>query len=393
MVVDVIRHSDHRPGALKAPAAGEASRRALGPALVLWALVALAAGLAARISPRPDLATFIWAAGILPVLVALLVEIVTSLRQREVGLDIVAFLSMAGALILGQTLAGNVVALMYAGGQLLEAFAAGRARREMTALIARTPKSAMRYGRDGLAEVPVDELGPGDRLLVRTGDTLPVDGTVFQGSALLDQSALTGESLPVRHHAGAAVQSGAVNAGDPFDLVATHSAADSTYAGIVRLIEEAARAKAPMVRLADRYAIWFLLVTVVIAGAAWAATGDPVRALAVLVVATPCPLILAVPVAVISGVSLAARHGLLLKGGGVLEGLAQIRTMVLDKTGTLTAGHASLTAIHPAHGFTGDEVLTLAASLDQASNHILADALVAAARQRRLVLQAPASRA
>lgn len=349
----------------------------------------LLAGLAAQFLQRSDLAAIIWGVGVVPVLIALVVQIVNSLRHREVGLDTVALLSMSGALLLGETLAGNVVALMYAGGQLLESFAASRARREMSALLARTPKSSIRYGAGGLEEVVVEAIVPGDRLLVRTGDTLPVDGSVVGSTALLDQSALTGESLPVRHATGTAVASGSVNVGDAFDLAATHSSDESTYAGIVRLVEAAEKAKAPMVRLADRYAQWFLLVAIVASGGAWLATGDPVRALAVLVVATPCPLILAVPVAIISGVSLAARHGLLVKGGGVLEGLSRIRTVVIDKTGTLTAGRASLIAVHPANGFSEDEVLGLAASLDQASNHTIADALVAAARQRGIALHPP----
>jgi len=237
--------------------------------------------------------------------------------------------------------------------------------------------------------VPTEALEPGDRVLVRNGDVVPVDGTLASPTALLDRSALTGESLPLRHEAGAAVLSGSVNAADPFDVVATRRAADSTYAGIVRLVEAAQRSKAPMVRLADRYAIWFLFVTVVVAGGAWLATGDPVRALAVLVVATPCPLILAVPVAIVSGVSLSARHGVLLKGGGVLEKLAGIRGLVIDKTGTLTAGQARLVGTHPLNGFKADELLYLAASLDQASNHIIAEALVAAARARNLALTTP----
>jgi heavy metal translocating P-type ATPase len=358
-------------------------------ALAAWSLAALLAGLAAWLFFRSGLETAIWATGIVPVLLALIFQIAESLRRREIGLDVVALLSMGGALLLGETLAGNVVALMYSGGQLLETFAAGRARREMTALLARTPKSAMRYGPSGLEEAAVATLAPGDRILVRNGDTLPVDGTVASATALLDQSALTGESLPVRHAGGTLVLSGSVNAGDAFDLVATRTAAESAYAGIVRLVEEAGRAKAPMVRLADRYAVWFLLVTVFIAGGAWLATGDPVRALAVLVVATPCPLILAVPVAIVSGVSLTARHGLLVKGGGVLEGLSRVRTMVIDKTGTLTAGRASLISTHPQNGFSTDDVLLFAASLDQASNHSIAEALTAAARQRNLPLASP----
>jgi heavy metal translocating P-type ATPase len=366
-----------------------AFRRARAWGLALWPAAMLAAGLAAAWLQRPQIAAIVWAAGVVPVLAALAVEIVGSLRQREVGLDIVAFLSMSGALLLAETLAGNVVALMYAGGQFLESFAAARARREMIALLARAPKTAMKYAAGGLEEVETGALRPGDRVLVRNGDVVPVDGDVVDGVAVLDQSALTGESLPVRHARGGGVLSGSVNAGDAFDLTATHTAAESAYAGIVRLVEAAERTRAPMVRIADRYAIWFLLVTVAVAGAAWLGTGDPVRALAVLVVATPCPLILAVPVAIVSGVSLAARHGVLVKGGGALEKLANVRTVVIDKTGTLTAGRASLVGIRPLNGFSPDELLGLAASLDQASNHVIAEAVVTAARARGLELRTP----
>ena len=366
-----------------------AIRQMYARALALWPALLLAIGLVTWWVGRSDVATWIWAAAVAPVVAALAYQIVYSLRRGEVGLDIVALLSMGGALALGETLAGNVVALMYAGGELLENYASNRARREMTALLARAPKTAMKYAPNGLIEVPSEELQPGDRVLVRKGDVVPVDGAVASESALLDQSALTGESLPVRRNAGATVLSGSVNAAAAFDVVASKRAADSTYAGIVRLVEAAQRAKAPMVRLADRYAIWFLLVTVVVAGGAWLATGDPIRALAVLVVATPCPLILAVPVAIVSGVSLAARHGVLVKGGGVLEKLARIRTLVIDKTGTLTVGRATLVATHAINGFSADQLLFLAASLDQASNHVVAEALVAAARDRNVVLSPP----
>ena len=363
-----------------------ALRRALAWMLTSWPAATLALGVQWQ---APGLALVIWGAGVVPVLGALLVQIVATLRRREVGLDLVAVLSMSGALLLGETLAGNVVALMYAGGQLLENFAAHRARREMRALLARAPKTAMKHTPRGLAEVPTDELEPGDGILVRSGDVVPVDGTVASQTALVDQSTLTGEALPVRHRSGAPVLSGSVNAGHAFDLTATRRAADSAYAGIVRLVEAAQQVKAPTVRLADRYAVWFLVVTVVVAGGAWLATEDPVRALAVLVVATPCPLILAVPVAIISGVSVAARRGVLVKGGGVLEKLAAIRTLVIDKTGTVTEGRASLVATQVLGRFTVDEVLYFAASLDQASNHVIAEALVAAARRRGLALATP----
>ena len=363
--------------------------RFLRGALVAVAAGGLVAGLITWWIGQSEIANLIWAAATAPVIVALGVEIVTSLRRREVGLDIVAFLSMSGALVLGEMLAGAVVALMYAGGQSLETFAAQRARREMTALLSRVPKTAMRHEDGALKEVPIALIVPGDRILVRQGEVVPVDGRVEGGTAVIDQSALTGESVPVSLGSGEDVPSGGTNQGAAFDLIASRPAAESTYAGIVRLIEAAEKAKAPMVRIADRFAIVFLAVTLSIAAAAWLFSGDPVRWLAVMVVATPCPLILAVPVAIIAGVSRAAKAGVLIKGGGVLETLARVRTIVVDKTGTLTRGRATLSACHPMEGFTADEILRLAASLDQASNHVIAEAIVAAAHDRGLHLSTP----
>ena len=275
------------------------------------------------------------------------------------------------------------------GGQYLETYAEKTARREMTALLSRVPRTAIRH-RDGqLEEVAVDVVSPGDRLLIRQGDVVPVDGTVAEGVGVLDQSALTGESLPVKAKPGEPVLSGSTNAGEAFDMIATRPAAESTYAGIVRLVEDAQRSRAPMSRLADRYAIVFLVLTVVLAGAAWWLSGDPIRAVAVLVVATPCPLILAVPVAIISGLSRAAKFGILIKGGKAIETLARIRTVVIDKTGTLTIGQARLIAIHVDAGITANEVLRVAASLDQASKHVIAQTIVDEARKKGLQLAVP----
>lgn len=367
----------------------ERAGRHFNAILAAIALLGLVAGIVTALAGAPEPASFTWTIATLPVLSALLFEIVTSLRRGDVGLDVVAALSMSAALLFGEALAGNVVALMYAGGQLLERFAEGRAEIEMKELVGRVARTAMRH-RDGtLTEVPIDSIVPGDRLLIRHGEVLPVDGTVSGSAALLDLSALTGESLPEPVTVGREALSGATNVGPPFDLLVTRPAADSTYAGIVRLVETARSAKAPMVRLADRYAMAFLALTLVIAGAAWALSGEPVRALAVLVVATPCPLILAVPVALISGISRSARSGVLVKNGGVLEALARVRTAILDKTGTLTEGRPAVTAIHPEPGVSEEELLALAASLDLASGHVVAPALIEAAAARGLSLQPP----
>jgi len=349
----------------------------------------LAAGFAVKLAGLGAWSQAIWAAVTIPVLLALLAEIVTSLRRGDLGLDIVAALSMTGALLVGESLAAAIVALMYAGGQYLESYAERTARREMTALLSRVPRTAVRH-RDGwLEEVALDSVVPGDRLLVRQGDVVPVDGTVVEGVAVLDQSALTGESLPTQLRTGESVLSGSTNVGDAFDLTATRLAAESTYAGVIRLVEAAQRSRAPMSRLADRYAIIFLAVTAALAGAAWLLTGDPVRAVAVLVVATPCPLILAVPVAIVAGLSRAAKLGILIKGGKAIEILAQVRGLVIDKTGTLTHGQAKIVSTRPADSIAPDELLRLAASLDQASKHIIAQTIVAEARGQGLALAVP----
>ncbi len=359
--------------------------------LAILALLTLAGGALAHWSDLSSLAGQIWFAGGAVVLGVLLVEIVHALLQRQFGLDIVAALSMSAALAFGEPLAANIVALMYAGGQQLENFAEGRARREMTALLGRVARTAMCYCGNGLEEVPIERLAPGDRILVRRGEVIPVDGVLLAPAADIDMSALTGESMPVRFFEGDQVPSGCVGCGTAFDLITVLPAAESTYAGIVRLVKSAQDSKAPMVRLADRYALLFLIATVVIAGAAWWLTGDRLRALSVLVVATPCPLILAVPVAIISGMSRAASIGVLIKSGGALETLARARTAILDKTGTMTTGRAGVVDVRTMSGVDANETLRFAASLDQASNHASAENLVAAAKKRGLALNNPAN--
>ncbi len=364
-------------------------RKSLRPIIVVWPAAGLIVGLAAQLSGSELWAGPIWAAATVPVLGLLLIEIVTSLRRGDFGLDIVAALSMLAALVFAEYLAAAVVAVMYSGGQYLESFAERRASREMTALLARVPRSAVRC-RDGvLEEVALEAIEPGDRLVIRKGDVVPVDGAVVEGVAVLDQSALTGESMPVQRKVGDAVMSGSTNAGEVFHLAASHTAAESTYAGIVRLVAAAQRSRAPMSRLADRYAMAFLAATIALAGASWAWSADPIRAVAVLVVATPCPLILAVPVAIVSGLSRAAKRGILIKGGQALETLARVRTLVIDKTGTLTHGGARVVSIKASAGLPADELLRVAASLDQASKHVVAQTIVQEAQKKCLKLVVP----
>ena len=314
---------------------------------------------------------------------------VASIAHGRVSVDVIALLALAGAIAVDELLAAAVISVMLTSGRALEAWAAYRARQDLSALLERAPRTGRRYRDGSLETVPLDQIAAGDLLLVAAGDVVPVDGTLAAGVAVLDESALTGEALPVEHVQGDTLRSGTLNAAGPFDLRASSSAADSTYAGIVRLVSEAESARAPFVRLADRYAMWFLPLTLAVAAAAWA-LGGAERAVAVLVVATPCPLILAAPVALVSGLSAAARRGIVVKNGGVLERLARCTTVMLDKTGTLTAGQPAVTAVVPAGALPPEQILALAASLDQASSHVLATAVVRAAAERGCPLDQPA---
>ena len=358
-------------------------------AILLGVLGTLIAGALLWLVGEHALADMAWAIAILVALLPLGVSVARDLVHRETGVDLIALLAMGGALVLGQYLAGAVIALMLSGGQALERYAGARARRELSALLGRAPRLVHRHERGELVSREISVVEPGDSLLVKAGEVVPVDGTITSPGAVLDESALTGESRPAERRRGEKVRSGVLNGGAAFDMRAGATAAESTYAGIVRLVREAQASKAPFVRLADRFATWFLALTLVIAGLAWYVSGDPVRALAVLVVATPCPLILAAPVAIVAGISRAANRGIIVKGGGALETLARVRTLVLDKTGTVTTGVPEVAAIEVFGQVERTELLRLAASLDQLSPHVYAEAIVAAARQRDLELVFP----
>jgi heavy metal translocating P-type ATPase len=345
------------------------------------------------LADHPQAADTVWAAVTAIVLVPLALDVGRSLLRRDPGVDAIALLAMGAALAMGEYLAGAVVALMLSGGNALEDYAAGRAKRELRSLLEHAPRVAHRYTPSGLEEIDAELVEPGDHLMIRSGEVVPADCLIESGSTSIDESAVTGESLPVSVAPGGMLRSGTLNIGSPIDVAAARSAADSTYAGIVRLVRSAEHERAPFVRLADRYAAIFLPVTLIVAAAAWIASGDQVRALAVLVVATPCPLILATPIAIISGVSRAARRGIVVKGGGAIEALGDADTVLLDKTGTLTRGAPEISRIAPLDGVDPDRLLFYAASLDQASAHVLAESLAAAARGRGLELSVPAETA
>ena len=349
--------------------------------LLLSVILGLAAGFAVGSLAWDGLA------GLVAAVVA--VDFVRALRRGVLGVDVIALLAIVGAITLSQPLAAIIIALMVAGGTALEEFAEARARRELAALIGRTPLTAHRREAEGLADVPIGAVQPDDILLVKPGEIVPVDGIIMTESVTLDESALTGEPIPIARAYGEVVTSGVVNAGGPLELQATATAERSTYAAIVRLVSAAERERPPLARLADRWALWFLAATLLLGGGAWWISGEAIRALAVLVVATPCPLILAVPVALICGVSRAARRGIIVKGGGVLERLARARTALFDKTGTLTAGAPRVTGVEALEGFDPDDVLQCAASLAQLSQHVVARSIVAAAQSLDLPLSLP----
>ncbi len=356
---------------------------------LLLPLAGLLAGGAAWLLGAPDIATAIWAASAVPQAALVAVDFVQTLRRGQLGVDLIALLAIAAAIALGESLTAAIIAVMAAGGAALEEFAAARARQELSALLNRTPRVAHRLIGTELSDIAVGDVAPGDRLLIKPGEGIPVDGVVATASATLDEAALTGEPMPVTRAQGGAVRSGVVNAGGPFELTATATAEGSTFAAVVRLVQSAEAERPPMARLADTWALGFLAVTVVVSGAAWWLSGTPLRALAVLVVATPCPLILAAPVALICGVSRAASRGIIVKGGGVLERLARARTVLFDKTGTLTSGTPLVTGVETVGDHSANTILQLAASLDQHSQHVMAAAIVAAARAKGLVLSAP----
>jgi heavy metal translocating P-type ATPase len=314
------------------------------------------------------------------------VGMVRDILRGHWGLDILAVTAIVATVLVGEYIASLIVVLMLTGGEALEDYANRRAKRELDALLNRAPQLAHRMEGGEIVDVPVGEVRPGDVLLVRPSEIVPVDATLRSVETSVDESSITGESVPVEKHAGDALVSGSVNGQSAVEVIATATAADSQYQQIVALVAEAAASKAPVVRLADRYAVPFTVFSLLLAGAAWWLSGDPVRFAEVLVLATPCPLLIAAPVAFIGGMSRSARSGIIVKGGGVLEQLGSARTAVFDKTGTLTHGAPELVAIRPEHDFSEHELLAAVASAEQYSSHVLAASMISAARERGLPL-------
>lgn len=314
--------------------------------------------------------------------------------RGHVGLDILALVAMIATLAVGEYIASLIIVLMLAGGEALEDFASRRAKRDLSALLDRSPRVAhVLLNADDptgaeIKDVPVDDVVVGDVLLVRPSEIVPVDGSLLTDTGSFDQSSLTGESMPVTREAGGKVLSGSINGNRAARIRAERSSVDSEYQQIVALVRAAEHSRSPVVRLADRFAIPFTAVALILAGTAWAISGDSTRFPEVLVLATPCPLLIAAPVAFLGGLSRAAKAGVIMKGGTVIEQIARVRSAAFDKTGTLTQGRPEVIDIRPSKGFSADEILQLAASAEQYSSHVLADGIRRAAESRGLLLRA-----
>lgn len=316
--------------------------------------------------------------GVLP----LAKDIITSLLRKHFGVDVIAIIAIIASTVLGEYTAAAVVLLMLSGGEALETFAIKRARKELTTLLNNAPRIAHRMTDGVITDIHVDKVLVGDTILVKPGEMIPVDGTVLEGESEVNESALTGESIPLEKIPHAQVFSGSVNGSAVLTITATKLSSESKYSQIIRLVQEAERSKAPFVRLADRYSVWFTVLALSLAGAAWLLSGELIRAVAVLVVATPCPLILATPIAFASGVSKAAKRGVIIKHGGSIEKLAEAKCFLFDKTGTLTFGTPKLTRVISYHNQQEQELIHIASSLDQFSNHVLARAFTSHAKAK-----------
>jgi heavy metal translocating P-type ATPase len=347
-------------------------------------LLFLAVGGACAILGRPAWARDVWLLGVVAMGAPLVFRTLRAVATGHFATDIVASLSIVGAVALGQPLAGLVIVLMQAGGEALEQYAEGRASAAVRALEAAAPRMARRVRGDEVDDVPATAVRVGETLLILPGDLVPCDGVVLDGESELDTSSLTGEPAPLRATRETRVMSGMANGFGSFRMLALAPAERSQYARIVDLVRGAQASKSPLQRLADRYAVWFTPITVVVCGIAVWLTHDWMRALAILVVATPCPLILATPVAIIGGINRAARRFVIIRHGGALEALSQVNTAVFDKTGTLTIGRPMLERVAVDAGFDRASVLGQAAAVERRSSHLLARVLVDAVRGERI---------
>lgn len=343
------------------------------------ALLTVIVGLALELTKNRTAAH--WLLGVVSIIevIPLVAGMWQDIRTGRYGIDILAATAIVASVALGQYWAAIVVVVMLTGGESLEDFAEHRAKRELNALLSQAPQKARLLRKGKVMEVEVDQIHAGDKILIHAGDSVPVDAAILEGTASFDESSLTGESLPQSKEVGDKLLSGSINLDGAVTAKALASAEDSQYQQIVKLVKGASASQAPFVRLADRYSIPFTVLAYAIALAVWIATGEAIRFLEVIVVATPCPLLLAAPIAVISGMARANRYGIIVKTGSALERMAEAKTIAFDKTGTLTTGMLAVDEIVAFGSFKKADVLALAASLEQSSNHVVAHAVLDAA--------------
>lgn len=307
---------------------------------------------------------------------SMLKEMIKTLRSGSYGVDLLAITAVAATLAVGQYWAAMIVLIMLVGGDSLEDYASKKAHTELKALLDNSPQTAHKVVADKLVDIKVDEANIGDQLVVKPGETVPVDGHIIKGSSMFDESSLTGESRPITKNVSDTIYSGSINGDSAITMTVDKLAKDSQYQRLIQLVKQADSTPAHFVRMADRYAVPFTGIAFVIAGIAWFVSKDPVRFAEVLVVASPCPLILAAPVALVSGMSRSSRNGIVVKTGSVLEKMATAKTAAFDKTGTITSGRLFVDQIKPVAGTTKEELLSYAASAEQSSGHILARSLL-----------------
>ena len=349
-------------------------------------LLSVVLALALQLAGYQDAAHVVLIISAVANLIPLVWGMVEDLRVGTYGVDILAATAILSSVLFKEYWAGMVIVFMLTGGEALEDYAETRAQAELTSLLDRAPtKAHVLRGRKEI-DVPVGKVVVGDKLIIKAGELVPVDAEIIEGTSDFDESSLTGESLPVAKTVGASIMSGSVNSSGVVTVRALRSAEDSQYSQIVALVKNAQASKAPFVRMADRFAVPFTLLSFTIAIGAWALSGDSLRFLQVLVVATPCPLILGAPIALISGMSRAAKHGIIIKNGSALEQLARVKALGFDKTGTLTKGAPVVQKITTFGSFKKNDVLQFAASVEQGSSHVLASAIVTAAEQAKLKL-------
>lgn len=352
-----------------------------------WVIVAIVAALVASVLGFKTASNIILGVTAIINVVPLVWGMIQDVRHGTYGVDILAATAIITSVVLGEYWAGMIIVLMLTGGEALEDYAENRAKAELSSLLEQAPKKAHVIRGRKTIDVAVNKVVVGDKILVKPGEVVPVDGELIEGTSSFDESSLTGESLPVDKTVGEQIMSGSINVEGSVTIKALHTAADSQYEQIIKLVKAAATTQAPFVRLADRYAVPFTILAFFIAGGAWISSGDPMRFLQVLVVATPCPLILGAPIALISGISRSARNGIIVKNGAAIEQLAAVKTIAFDKTGTLTEGQPTVKSITAFKKHRKSDVLSIAAALEQQSNHILAQAITNEATKQKIKIQ------